>query len=71
VIGWDVVKGNEAWIFENTWGPDWGQNGYGLIAFEESTITQFAIGFAQVPIPQYQLDEYRKQQQLQEEMKIA
>lgn len=60
VIGWDNIKGTDVWIFENTWGPDWGQNGYGKIAAEEALITSFALGFAVIPIPQYQLEEYRR-----------
>jgi hypothetical protein len=29
----------------NTWGQDWGQKGYGKIAFKESTIDLIAISF--------------------------
>lgn len=38
VLGWENVKGNDAWIIENTWGEDWGQNGYGRISFGETMI---------------------------------
>lgn len=59
VLGWENIKGNDAWIIENTWGQDWGQNGYGRISFGETMIDQFAIGFAVIPIPE-NLYEYYK-----------
>ena len=31
IIGWDTVDGKNAWILENSWGPDWGVNGTAYI----------------------------------------
>ena len=32
IIGWGVESdGTKYWIIRNSWGPEWGQNGYGKI----------------------------------------
>ena len=31
IIGWDTIDGKNAWILENSWGPDWGVNGTAYI----------------------------------------
>lgn len=69
VIGWTNIKENDVWIIENTWGPDWGQKGFGKIASgTDSLIDQFAIGFAMMPIPQAMVETYRRQQEAQMQM---
>ena len=44
------------------------KGGYGKIAAGESLIDNFAIGYAMVPIPQAQLEQYRRQQEAQKAM---
>jgi C1A family cysteine protease len=68
VIGWTNIKESDVWLIQNTWGPEWGQGGYGKIAAGESLIDNFAIGYAMVPIPQAQLEQYRRQQEAQKAM---
>lgn len=36
IIGWDDSK--QAWLFKNSWGPDWGNNGYGWMGYNSSKI---------------------------------
>lgn len=38
VIGWTNIKEADVWIIENTWGSDWGDNGFGQILVGESLI---------------------------------
>lgn len=58
IVGWDRQgDGNEYWIVENTWGADWGENGYfKVLASDKSTMLDFyAIGVAVYP---YTMAEY-------------
>ncbi|HEX2629168.1 MAG TPA: C1 family peptidase [Chitinophagaceae bacterium] len=36
IIGWDDTK--QAWLFKNSWGPGWGNNGYGWMGYNSSKI---------------------------------
>jgi len=36
IIGWDDNKG--AWIIKNSWGPEWGNNGYMYIKYNTSNV---------------------------------
>jgi len=58
IVGWDRQgDGNEYWIVENSWGADWGENGYfKVLASDKSTMLDFyAIGVAVYP---YTMAEY-------------
>ena len=51
IVGWeDSPDGGSAWIVENTWGADWGENGYARIsAGGETTLDFYAVSFAMYP----------------------
>lgn len=36
IIGWDDNK--QAWLFKNSWGPGWGNQGYGWMGYKSSNI---------------------------------
>lgn len=36
IIGWDDNKG--AWLVRNSWGPNWGDNGYGWVSYNTNNI---------------------------------
>jgi len=39
IVGWDDTQGTEGvWILRNSWGPDWGEDGHMLIAYNCSRI---------------------------------
>jgi cathepsin B len=65
IVGWDKQgDGQEFWIIENSWGEDWGENGYArILASDKSTqLDFFGIGAAAYP---YTMAEYYT---MQEEM---
>ena len=47
IIGWDSSpEGGDHWIVENTWGTDWGENGYARIASSgDTTLDFYALSF--------------------------
>lgn len=32
IVGWGMMEGKSYWLIENSWGEDWGENGYAKIA---------------------------------------
>lgn len=36
IVGWDDSK--KAWLIRNSWGTDWGMNGYGWLGYDSSNI---------------------------------
>jgi C1A family cysteine protease len=41
IVGWDDSKG--AWRVKNSWGTDWGENGFAWIAYNTSNIGSYAV----------------------------
>ena len=51
VVGWESEPdGQMSWIVQNSWGTDWGENGYGKIAAGNSNQMDFyALSFVMYP----------------------
>lgn len=45
IIGWETRDGQKCWLLENSWGPEWGENGVAcvLIGEDELQIERFAL----------------------------
>lgn len=46
IVGWNKdVDGSTQWIIENSWGADWGENGYGIVSSKGDTeIQEYGMG---------------------------
>jgi hypothetical protein len=43
LIGWGKEGSQDYWIVKNTWGPNWGENGYCKVAFDTCNIGAYAL----------------------------
>jgi len=48
VVGWGLENGIHFWIFANSWGTKWGENGYFRMKIGEAGICNIAVGCDQV-----------------------
>ncbi len=50
IIGWDDTKDGGAWFVKNSYGPNWGDNGFGWIKYGSSNIGQWAAYVVPDPV---------------------
>ena len=45
LIGWDTRDGQKCWLMENSWGPQWGEDGLAcvLVGKDELSIERFTL----------------------------
>jgi cathepsin B len=57
IVGWSKsMDGTTEWIIENTWGEDWGENGYAkVLGRQDVGVDLYAIGMSINPYSQYDL----------------
>lgn len=65
LVGWTKsMDGSTEWIAENSWGPDWGEDGYVRVlgGRGDVMIDQYALGMSTVP---YTVYDYMSMQNMQ------
>lgn len=70
IIGWESMPDDSmVWIIENSWGADWGTNGYAKVNGNgETSLDYYAIGTAIYPMS---MAEYYMQQQQQAQQQFT
>ena len=66
ILGWEKnVDGQEHWLVENIWGPDWGENGYVRIFGQDKSTQIDYVGFGVSVYPMTIGEYYMMQEQMQ------
>lgn len=49
IVGWEKSMQGDVWIIENSWGPEWGENGYAKVMANHNDIGLDYLGIAPLP----------------------
>lgn len=69
IIGWGVENKRKYWLIENTWGSDWGENGYAKIEIQDKDDLQMSRLVLAVVIEGKKEDKRVKHEETKEEKK--